>query len=111
MSVEEGIRTERVPIDTLDHISDKMSIDQIDLLKVDVEDHEINVLEGATRMISDGHINSVLIEVGFSGSRHTPLPDIKAALEPHGFVLTGFHDQRSNPENNELRHANALFVL
>jgi len=110
-SVEEGSRTERVSVTTLDHISDQMGINQIDLLKVDVEGHEINVLKGANRTLSQGNINSVLIEVGFLGSRHTPLSDVEAALEPHGFVLASFHDQRSNPDNNKLVHANALFVL
>jgi len=110
LSVEEGSRTERVPVTTLDRIADQMGIDQIDLLKVDVEGHEMNVLKGANKMLSQGNINSVLVEVGFSGSRHTPLSDVKDALVPQGFVLAGFHDQWSNPDNNELVHANALFV-
>lgn len=110
LSVEEGNRTEQVPVTTLDHISEKLGIDQIDLLKVDVEGHEINVLKGASEMLSQGKVKSVLIEVGFSRSRHTPLSDVKAALGPYGFVLAGFHDQWSNPDNKKLVHANALFV-
>jgi len=111
ISVNEGNRTERVEISTLDHVSDHIEINKIDLLKVDVEGYEKNVLEGACELLNQKRIASIFIEVGFSGSRHTPLPDIQSLLQPHGFVLTALHDQRSNPDNNEIRHANALFVL
>ncbi|MHC4265896.1 MAG: FkbM family methyltransferase [Planctomycetota bacterium] len=56
--------SERVIIDTLDHYCQAHSIDSIDLLKMDVEGHELDVLKGSSRMIEERRIKLVSFEFG-----------------------------------------------
>jgi len=55
---------ERVSIDTVDHYCEEKNIDFIDLLKIDVEGHELDVLNGAATMMSKKAIEKVSFEFG-----------------------------------------------
>lgn len=55
---------ESVRITTLDEYCDSHGVAQIDLLKMDVEGHELNVLEGARRMLSQNAIGAIAFEFG-----------------------------------------------
>ncbi|WP_118830243.1 FkbM family methyltransferase [Salinibacter ruber] len=57
-------KTEKVKVDTLDNYCSKKGIDRIDILKVDVEGHELDVFEGARGMFDDGRIKYVMFEFG-----------------------------------------------
>jgi FkbM family methyltransferase len=98
---------ESVRLTTLDEEIASRGIDCIDLLKIDVEGHEAAVFAGASETIASGILRSVLVEVGFSGSRHTPIEKVAGTLEPHGFRLHSLHDQRGI---GPLMHANALYL-
>jgi FkbM family methyltransferase len=56
--------SEKVRISTVDNYCREHGIEQIDLLKIDVEGHELDVLNGATRMFRSGAIEFVTIEFG-----------------------------------------------
>jgi FkbM family methyltransferase len=56
--------SESVRVETLDRISQKLRMGQIDLLKVDVEGQELSVLEGAQRLFEEGAIGVVQFEFG-----------------------------------------------
>ena len=56
--------TERVKISTIDEYCSEQQIEHIDLLKLDVEGHELDVLNGGTRMFSKSAINMVTFEFG-----------------------------------------------
>jgi FkbM family methyltransferase len=56
--------SEQVRIDTLDHYCQTHSIENIDLLKMDVEGHELDVLKGSSRMIEEHRIKLVGFEFG-----------------------------------------------
>jgi FkbM family methyltransferase len=56
--------SERVRIETLDFYCREHQIEYIDLLKLDVEGHELDVLNGATRMFSKAAISMVQFEFG-----------------------------------------------
>ncbi len=56
--------TEQVQIDTVDNYCRLNNINRIDLLKIDVEGHEMDVLFGATNMFEKGLIGLVNFEFG-----------------------------------------------
>jgi FkbM family methyltransferase len=77
-----------VELSTVDAEMEKHGLDRLHVLKVDVEGHEISVLEGADRALSEGRIDLILLEVRFGSSGgpwQTPLEDILEHLEPRGF--------------------------
>ena len=55
--------SERVQIDTLDGYCKERGIEHIDLLKMDVEGHELDVLQGGERMLA-GSVDMVSFEFG-----------------------------------------------
>lgn len=55
---------EQVRICTLDDFCKKQGIDRIDLLKLDVEGHELNVLNGAKTLLKEKAIHHIQFEFG-----------------------------------------------
>jgi FkbM family methyltransferase len=55
---------EQVRVTTLDRFCAENGIEHIDLLKLDVEGHELSVLQGATGMIDRGGIDFIQFEFG-----------------------------------------------
>ena len=58
------ILTETIRMVILDDYCEREDIGQIDLLKIDVEGHELSVLQGATYMLSQGRIKRIQFEYG-----------------------------------------------
>ncbi len=56
--------SEKVEIRTIDGYCSERAIGRIDLLKIDVEGHELDVLRGARRMFSESAIGMVTFEFG-----------------------------------------------
>jgi FkbM family methyltransferase len=56
--------SEQVAVETIDRYCQKHHIDQIDLLKLDVEGHEMDVLAGASEMFARNAIGVVTFEFG-----------------------------------------------
>lgn len=56
--------SEKIEIDTLDHYCSANKIDRIHLLKMDVEGHELDVLNGAINLFEDNKIEMVTFEFG-----------------------------------------------
>jgi FkbM family methyltransferase len=61
--IDFGLR-ERVRIETLDAYCAERGIEGIDLLKLDVEGHELDVLNGGERMFSERRVRMVMFEFG-----------------------------------------------
>ena len=62
-----GIRfehRERVRLETLDAYCERQAIGRIDLLKLDVEGHELDVLAGGERMFTERRVRMVTFEFG-----------------------------------------------
>ncbi len=57
-------RTEDVTVNSVDAYCSTHGIEHIDLLKIDVEGHELDVLQGAEAMFKAGAIDSVTFEFG-----------------------------------------------
>ena len=70
-SIPGQVRSETVPVTTIDQACEEEQVSQIDLLKIDTEGHEMAVLLGATRMIESGSIAAIQFEFG-DMFLHTP---------------------------------------
>lgn len=61
---QEISRVDEVEVQTLDNLAAPLRLDRIDLLKVDVEGHELAVLKGARRLLEAGSVAAVQFEFG-----------------------------------------------
>lgn len=81
-------RTEIIKLDTMDHYCSEQGIDSIDLLKVDVEGHELEVFRGAARMLERRQIRAIQFEYGGCNvDARVMLKDLFAYLRPFGFTF------------------------
>lgn len=74
-----------VPVTTLDSFAEENDIDVIDVLKIDVEGSDINVLKGAARLLSGGHIGAVTVEVPLSADVRTEMTELFLS---HGYLTS-----------------------
>jgi FkbM family methyltransferase len=107
--------TDTIPVDTVDSFCAANGIQSIDLMKIDVEGHEIPVLEGAVKMLSEGRIAILRIETAIDPdiAYHTQLWDLCDTLHPHGYRLFGFYDQAEfppEPHIAKLRRFDVAFI-
>ena len=55
-----------VQTQTLDNFCSNINIDNIDVLKIDTEGNELNVLKGAEKLLSEGKIKLIYVEISES---------------------------------------------
>ena len=83
-----GIRfdhSERVPIETLERYCARRGVPAIDLLKLDVEGHELDVLRGASALFRERRIRMASFEFGGANvDTRTYLRDFWEFFEEHG---------------------------
>lgn len=83
-----------VKLETVDGFIAARGIDPPDLLKMDVEGHELQVLAGAAHALAEGGVTYVLSETDFRREgAHTDLTDLRDVLEPHGFRVASFYGE------------------
>jgi FkbM family methyltransferase len=79
---------ESVAVRTLDEIVSQHSIESIDLLKIDVEGHELDVLNGAKKTFSENRIKRVQFEFGGCNlDTRTTLQDFFYFFQERGFAM------------------------
>ncbi len=88
-----GVR--RVSFDTIDNFCRYSQIKTIDILKVDVQGSENLVLQGASRMLADGSIRSVKLEVIFIDlyAKQATFSELIQTMLAYNFKFMGFYDQ------------------
>ena len=74
-----------VPADTLDHLVRSRGVERIDWLKIDVEGHEISVLEGGRAALS--LTKRIILEVTESTEM-----ECRRILEPVGFEVVAIEE-------------------
>ncbi|OAN69009.1 hypothetical protein A8B82_04900 [Sulfitobacter sp. EhC04] len=80
-------RTLTVETQRLDDYCEANGIEEIDILKIDVEGHELAVLKGAERMFAEGRIRVVAYEIGpHQMSRRDFYKDFFEFFEGHGYA-------------------------
>lgn len=78
--------TETVRIRKLDEIVQELGINVIDLLKIDVEGHELSVMLGGEKTIASSGVKRIQFEIGGSSiDTNTTLKDIYCFLMNHGY--------------------------
>jgi Methyltransferase FkbM domain len=104
---------ELITILRLDDVCHEFSIGRIAFLKIDVEGFELEVLRGATEALKSRKVQNVIAEAAFSRNpeQHVGFDDLRAMLEPFGYVFDGYYDPTYQPESGQLRFTNALFSL
>ena len=70
-----------VPVTTLDAFAQKQSIDEIDVLKIDVEGADLDVLRGAEGLLGDGRIKAIFVEIPLTPENRG---NMNALLTDHG---------------------------
>lgn len=78
--------TEEVRVETLDHYARSKGLTTIDVLKIDVEGHELDVLEGAAEILRRTNV----VEFEFGGTdidTRTYFRDYWRLLHPVGFTI------------------------
>ena len=80
---------------TLDELAADHSVRDINLLKIDVEGHELAVIEGAHRLLSKSKIDILYLEAGFdqASSHQAYYRSIEDALAPYGYRVFGIYEQ------------------
>jgi FkbM family methyltransferase len=73
-----------VEVDTLDRVAERLGINRIELLKVDVEGHELAVLRGAARLLAEARVEVIQFEFGERNiASRTYLRDFRDLLGDH----------------------------
>ena len=98
---------------SLDSLCASHRLDQLDILKMDIQGAELMALRGAGGLLDRQAIGLIALEVLFQPLyRDQPtFWDIADHLRSRGYALQGIHDQRHHAVNHAvLRWADAVFV-
>ncbi len=112
--VNDALYLETVDVQTVDLFCETNRIQNVDLLKIDVEGFDLAVLQGAVEMLKARKIRFILVECGFNPdeSRHSYFESVRAFLHPFGYRLFGVYEQQLEFSGEpRLRFANVCFCL
>jgi FkbM family methyltransferase len=106
---------EEIEIITLDEYCKENRVDNIDFLKIDAEGYELEVLEGANRMLTSRAIRFIYAESTFnlSDSQHTPITKLTDYLTPLSYRCWDIYDKMRRPDaygHTYIRWCDALFI-
>lgn len=106
--------SEKVTMTTLDKYCQRNRIERIDFVKIDTEGHDLEVLRGATTLLSRGLISFIQCECSASPENryHCALGALQSFLEERGYRLFGFYEQVEDWTTGapNLRRVNAVFI-
>jgi FkbM family methyltransferase len=87
-NINHGHHSEIVKITTLDLVTKELGISYIDILKMDVEGHELDVLNGGIELLESSRIGRIQFEFGGCNiDTRTYLKDFYIILEKYNFTL------------------------
>lgn len=100
---------EAVNVQTLDQVVGELRIKHIDLLKIDVEGHELSVLKGAVKTLKSGKIQYIQFEFGGCDiDSRTFFKDFYYLLSPHYDIFRIVQDGLF--QIKEYREVDEIFV-
>jgi FkbM family methyltransferase len=109
------LKTINVDCMTADYFCEMKGIEKIDLFKIDVEGHDLNVIKGAQRMLESGSIRFIYVEFndlwdrdGIEGGSLLP---IALFLKTYGYRFVATYTDRIEALPPLFVSSNAMFVL
>ncbi len=105
--------TEVLEIETLDRFCEQNNIQQIDLLKLDVQGFEIDALKGAESMLQNRRVRFIYSEIDFDESYKEcqSFHGLNQFLDQYKFKFSGFYEFFRWGDNKRFfGFCNALFV-
>lgn len=99
-------KTMQVPTITLDDWAQQNAIDQIDLLWLDLQGHELATMQSSPKLLST--VKVILTEVEFAQAYEgqPQYPEVRTWLESQGFIMIG----KDFPDNPTWFFGNAVFI-
>lgn len=102
--------SEIVEVKTIDYLVKRFLLQNIDLLKIDVEGYEMQVLKGARESLEEKKISFIYLETGLD-NRFVPIQSLVEYLEPYGYFPFAFYEQTAHWTGiQNLWYWNTLFV-
>lgn len=98
----------RIPVLTMDELLDG----QVPaVIKIDVEGHELAILQGARKTLSDSRVIAVVMEINGSGARYGVGDDeLLSMMAGYGYVPCGYNPIARRLTDWEPSGGNAIFV-
>lgn len=111
---EEKQNLQNVQLETIDQFCTDKKINHINFMKIDTEGADLNVLKGASNMLSQQKIDIVEVEAGMNlqNKRHVAFENIKKLLESNNYFLLAIYEQVGEWQKKEpqLRRTNPVFI-
>jgi len=80
--------SEPVQVTTVDDYCERLGIERVHLLKLDIEGHELDAIQGARRMLQQGRIDALTFEFGGCNiDTRTYFRDFWKVLHGHGMTI------------------------
>ena len=102
-----------VEVDTIDNFCNKNRIQKVDILKLDVQGYEVEVLKGATSMLTNKKIKLIYAETYFNPAYEGDccnIYDVGSLLESWGYSLYNIYNLFYDTETKMLRFGESLFI-
>jgi FkbM family methyltransferase len=92
-SIDRGLGKTTIRLETIDAFCLQRGIGRVNILKTDTEGHDLHVLKGAAKLLSEGAIDAIYCEVGFhcEDVGHTHFPAVLEYLQSHSFQFYGLY--------------------
>lgn len=83
-------------------------------MKVDTEGHDLEVLQGGEKLLTEQKIDVIQVEAGMNPSNrhHVPFEALKSYLESKSYLLFGIYEQTGEFMSGHpvMRRANCVFI-
>lgn len=111
ITLARNLRTERVPVTTIDEFCKKQAIETVDILKMDIQGGELLALEGAHESLEKAAISLIYAEVLFAPQyeQQALFAQIIAFLSTYEYVLFDLYNLK-HKQNGQLAWGDALFL-
>ncbi len=104
-------KKEKIKLRRLDNYIKEKNISGIDLLKIDVEGHEVSVLKGIGKFLSPDFINVIQFEYGGANlDSRTYLKDLYAILKNKGYIVCKIMKNGIQPREYESKMENFQYA-